>query len=206
MRLRRTLLAILLLAALLGPALVQSTPALAGGICHRESVSLGRGQTVRMRNNCFSPMVLHAAPGETVTFVNRDTAPHTVTGAGDWGTGFKELSTGMRFQVRLPERGLYLFDCVIHPGMVGAIYVGNGKTIEVADSRSVTTVREGSVSDEGVLEGSESSEELEAETASAVEKPPSVGAGAMALLGLGALGTGYGLARVRRRTSDRRAG
>jgi plastocyanin len=200
------LLATLLPAALLGPAFVQSTPAIAGGTCHSESVSEAKGQTVAMRDNCFSPMVLHASPGETVTFVNRDTAPHTVTGAGNWGTGYKELSTGMRFQVRLREPGLYLFDCVVHPGMVGAIYVGNGKTIEVADSRSVTVQPEGSISDEAVSDESEATEELEAETASAAEETPSVGAGAVALLGLGALGAGYGLARLRRRTSDRRAG
>jgi plastocyanin len=206
MRLRRTLLATLLPAALLGPAFVHLTPAAAGGICHSESVTEAKGQTVAMRNNCFWPMVLRAAPGETVTFVNRDTEPHTVTGAGDWGTGYKELRTGQKFQVRLTEPGLYLFDCVIHPGMVGAVYVDNGKRIEVADSRSVTVASAGPTSDETGSGEAEPVEGLETEAASVTGEGPSVGSGAMAVLGVAVLGAGFGLGRLRRRTHDRRVG
>jgi plastocyanin len=206
MRLRRTLLATLLPAALLGPAFVQLTPAAAGGICHSESVTEAKGQTVAMRDNCFWPMVLRAAPGETVTFVNRDTEPHTVTGAGDWGTGYKELRTGQKFQVRFAEPGLYLFDCVIHPGMVGAVYVDKGKGIRVAHSRSVTVASAGSTSDETDSGEAEPADGLETETASVTEEGPPVGSGAMAVLGVAVLGTGYGLGRLRRRTHERRAG
>jgi plastocyanin len=206
MRLRRTLLATLLPAALLGPAFIQLTPAAAGGICHSESVSEAKGQTVAMRNNCFWPRVLRAAPGETVTFVNRDTEPHTVTGAGDWGTGYKELTTGQKFQVRLAEPGLYLFDCVIHPGMVGAVYVDTGKGIEVADSRSVTVASAGSASDETGSGEAELADGLETEAAAVTEEAPSVGYGAMTVLGVAILGTGYGLGRLRRRTYERRVG
>src|SRR3712207_496669 len=35
--------------------------------------------TVEIRNNAFVPAQLNVAPGTTVTFVNRDTVPHTVT-------------------------------------------------------------------------------------------------------------------------------
>jgi len=206
MRLRRTLLATLLPAALLGPAFVQLTPAPAGGICHSESVTEAKGQTVAMRNNCFSPMVLRVAPGETVTFVNRDTEPHTVTGAGDWGTGYKDLTTGQKFQVRLAEPGLYLFDCVIHPGMIGALYVDDGKGIEVADSRSVTVASAGSASDETGSDEAKPAVSFETEAASVTEVGPSVGSGAMAVLGVAVLGAGYGLGRLRRRTYERRVG
>jgi plastocyanin len=201
MRLHRTLLATMLPVALLGPALLWSGPAVAGGVCHSETVSEAEGQTVAMRDNCFSPMVLHAKPGEIVTFVNRDGAPHTVTGSGGWGTGFTEMRPGMTFRVRLEERGLYLFDCVVHPGMVGAISVGGGKTIRVADSRSVIVAPEAST-EETASGASGSTEGLAAETASA-EEASTAGAGALALVGVGALGAGYGLGRVRRRTADR---
>src|SRR5215204_5860875 len=35
--------------------------------------------TVEIRNNAFNPPQLNVAPGTTVTFVNRDTVPHTAT-------------------------------------------------------------------------------------------------------------------------------
>ena len=200
MRLRRILLATTLPAALVGPALLWSGPAVAGGVCHSQTVSEAEGQTVAMRDNCFSPMVLHAEPGETVTFVNRDEAPHTVTGSGGWGTGFTEMRPGMTFRVRLEERGLYLFDCVVHPGMIGAISVGGGKAIRVADSRSVTVAPE-TAAEETASGASNATQELAAETASA--EASTAGAGALALVGVGALGAGYRLGRVRRRTADR---
>jgi plastocyanin len=204
MRLRRTLLATLLPAALLGPAVVQMAPAAAGAICHSESVTEGKGQVVEMRDNCFSPMVLHAAPGRPVTFVNRDGEPHTVTGAGGWGTGYKDLRKGQSLQARFAEPGLYLYDCVIHPGMVGAVYVSDGQGVKVANSEAVTVA--GSVSGETDSGEAAAAEELDAEAAAATEDASSVGGGALALLGLAALGAGYGLARVRRQTSNRKAG
>jgi plastocyanin len=201
MRLRRSRFATLLPAALLGQVLLWAGPAAAGGTCHSETVSEAKGQTVAMRDNCFSPMVLHAEPGEIVTFVNRDEAPHTVTGAGDWGTGFKEMSPGMTFRVRLEERGLYLFDCVVHPGMIGAVVVGDGKAVRVADSRTV--IAEPEAWTEETASESDATEELAAETASAEEAAPPASVGAVAVVGVGALAAGYGLARVRRRTGDR---
>jgi plastocyanin len=205
MRLRRILLVTLMPAALLGPAFVLAGPAGAGAICHSTSVTTGKGQMVEMRNNCYSPTVLQAAPGEAVTFVNRDMEPHTVTGAGGWGTGYKELSRGQSFHLRFQEPGLYLYACVIHPGMVGAVYVGGGRGIDVANSSSVTppsddVVADGTSTEAAVAEG------LEAEATSATEDAPGPSTGLMALLGVAAIGAGYSLGRLRRRATGSKAG
>jgi plastocyanin len=198
MRLRRILLATLLPATLVGPALVLAGPAGAGGgTCHSTSVTTGKGQAVEMRNNCFSPTVLHAPLGEAVTFVNRDAAPHTVTGAGEWGTGQKEVFRGQSFRLRFREPGLYLYACMIHPGMIGAVYVGSGRGIDVANSDSVTPP------DDMAADGSSSetpgTEELETEAASASEDAPGAPTGVVALLGVAAVGAGFGIGRLRRR-------
>jgi plastocyanin len=198
MRPRRILLATLLPATLLGPALVLTGPAAAGSICQTNSVTSGKGQTVEMRNNCYSPTVLQAAPGEPVTFVNRDSEPHTVTGAGGWGTGYKELSRGQSFRLRFQEPGLYLYACVIHPGMIGAVYVGAGRGIDVANSDSVTPP------DDAPADASSSetagTEDFETEAASASEDASGAPTGVVALLGAAAVGAGFGVGRLRRRS------
>jgi plastocyanin len=208
MRLRRILLATLLPATLVGPALVLAAPAGAGGgggTCHFTSVTTGKGQAVEMRNNCFSPTVLHAPIGEAVTFVNRDAAPHTVTGAGEWGTGHKVVFRGQSFHLRFQEPGLYLYACVIHPGMIGAVYVGAGPGIDVANSDSVTSPDDDLTTEQSSSEEA-SADDLQVETASAAGESSGASPSLMGLLGVGALMVGYGLGRVRRRRSSGGAG
>ena len=205
MRLRRILLATLLPATLLGPAFVLASPASAGSTCHQETLTQGKGRTVEMRHNCFTPTLLQVAPGAEVTFLNRDTEPHTVTGAGGWGTGFKELFRDQGFRIRFQESGLYLYACVIHPGMMGAVNVGTGPGIELADSRSVTAPDDDLTTEQSSSEA-ESTEDLKVETASATEGSSAGSAGLIGLLVVGALTAGYGLGRVRRSGSSGTAG
>jgi plastocyanin len=199
MRIRRILLATLLPVTLLGPALVLAGPAGAGGgTCHSTSMTSGKGQAVEMRNNCFSPTVLHAPLGEAVTFVNRDAAPHTVTGAGEWGTGHKEVFRGQSFHLRFQEPGLYLYACLIHPGMIGAVYVGAGRGIDVANSDSVTPPDDSAVSNETSAEAAPA-QGIETDAASITADVS--GTTMMALVAVAAVGAGYGLGRLRRRAS-----
>ncbi len=86
----------------------------------------GAGTTIAMIENCFTPTILHAAPGDTITFVNHDDWAHTVTGVGGtWGT-FDELAGGAKVSYTFHRNGVYVFVCFIHPGMAGAVVVGDG--------------------------------------------------------------------------------
>ncbi len=68
-----------------------AVPALAGGYCRGNPVTDGTGVSVEMRNDCFTPTVLHIQPGRSVTRVNRDKEAHTVSGANiAWGD-YREL-------------------------------------------------------------------------------------------------------------------
>jgi plastocyanin len=105
-----------------------SRAAVAGGGCmHGSPPSDGAGTTVEMVDACFTPTVLHVAPGAEVTFVNRDEGvAHNVVGVGaTWGV-FDELSFGERASYRFGANGVYLFSCYLHEGMIGAVVVGDG--------------------------------------------------------------------------------
>ncbi|HXF37665.1 MAG TPA: plastocyanin/azurin family copper-binding protein [Actinomycetota bacterium] len=104
----------------LGPT---STAAAGGGGC--AEITRAGGTTVEMALACFTPSLLRVAPGETVTFVNRDPFRHIVVGSGyRWGSpGF--MGEGDAFTATFRRQGTYPFQCSLHPGMVGAVLVGD---------------------------------------------------------------------------------
>jgi len=118
---RTTLVSALVVAALsLGGA-----PASANGGCGVPP-SDGTGDTVEMTANCFQATVLHVEPGSEITWVNHDPYAHTVTGVGgSWGD-FTEIAKGESVSYRFDANGVYLYSCLIHLGMVGAVVVGDG--------------------------------------------------------------------------------
>ena len=96
-----------------------------GGGCGRP-VTDERGTTVPIRNYCFTPTILRVQPGASVTWINRDGAPHTVLGAnGSWGA-YEALKRGKDVTYRFTRAGVYPYVCTYHAGMVGAVVVGDG--------------------------------------------------------------------------------
>lgn len=76
-------------------------------------------------NACFTPTTLRIAPGDAVTFVNRDPIVHNVAANG-WGTNGNGLDEGEAFPATFDEPGAYPYACTYHRGMTGAIVVGDG--------------------------------------------------------------------------------
>lgn len=114
-------------------AIVLSTPVLlpgpadAGGGCHRnfeQDQTEGNGTTVEMVGNCFGTTVLRVAPGTEVTWVNRDEIAHRVDGVG-WSVP-DDVTGGAQATLRFDAEGTYPYVCVLHPGMFGAVVVGDG--------------------------------------------------------------------------------
>ena len=110
-------------------ALVPAGSAGAGSTCHQAPQPFdARTRVVPMKNLCFAPIVARVPRGATVTWVNNDRMrePHTVTGvAGDWGS-YDELSPGDRVSYEFQAEGVYPYFCFLHPGMAGAVVVGDG--------------------------------------------------------------------------------
>lgn len=119
--------AVVLVGVLTGGLLMVAAPALAGGgSCHDPEPTSASGVAVDAKDNCFFPTVLYVEEGATVTWTNRDAAPHSVTGlALGWGTGQKTLFQGGSVSVEFSDPGIYPYTCVVHPGMVGAVVVGD---------------------------------------------------------------------------------
>ena len=120
----------LLVLAGLALAVIPATAA-AGGGCHPESLNPSsadatgsKSATVPAEKCQFSPTVLYVDPGTDVTWTNEDPVPHTVTGFS-FGSG-DELMKGDRVAYRFDEEGVFPYSCILHPGMNGAIVVGDG--------------------------------------------------------------------------------
>ena len=96
----------------------------AAGARNQQSIS------VIIQNFAFNPPNIVVPPGTTVTWVNADRAPHTVTatdpaGAFDSGT----LQPGQSFSVTFTQPGTtYAYYCAIHPSMTGTVTVTGGGT------------------------------------------------------------------------------
>jgi plastocyanin len=79
---------------------------------------------VTIDNFAFTPAEITVSPGTTITWLNRDDIPHTVTDAAD-PKAFKSapLDTGDSFSHTFAEPGTYRYFCSLHAHMQGTIVV-----------------------------------------------------------------------------------
>ncbi|MEM0030186.1 MAG: plastocyanin/azurin family copper-binding protein [Candidatus Nitrosocaldus sp.] len=93
------------------------------------------GDWMKMLNDkCFNPSTLTVPAGSTVTFVNKDTASHTVAFASNpldattWKLGDPKFDSGLvlpngKWSVVLDEVGEHPYVCYVHPWMIGRVIV-----------------------------------------------------------------------------------
>ena len=79
--------------------------------------------TVRISGMRFEPANLTVKPGTTVTWVQGDRMPHTITGKTK-GLRSNTLGTGQKYSYTFTEAGSYDYSCGIHPSMKGRVIVG----------------------------------------------------------------------------------
>ena len=80
--------------------------------------------TVEIKGFAFNPWEITVTKGTTVTWANKDSAPHTVTTtnapvAFDSG----RMSKGEQFSQTFDTAGTYEYYCSIHPNMRGKVIV-----------------------------------------------------------------------------------
>jgi plastocyanin len=119
---RRALLTIVAVAAA-GTAL-PVTPAIAGGGCLGKPTE-ATASTVELRKSCFTATVTHVDPGQQVAFVNRDGLTHNVIGFGTLWGDIQGIGAGETRRFTFTEDGIFPYACTLHPGMVGAVVVGD---------------------------------------------------------------------------------
>ena len=107
---------------------VLSAPAGAGGLCHEAPRPFdAHTQVVPIEDYCFTPVVVRIKAKQSITWINRDMDAHTVTGVGmGWGSLEQNLNHRDRVAYSFATDGVYPYFCALHPGMVGAVVVGDG--------------------------------------------------------------------------------
>jgi plastocyanin len=135
MRRGMLLCTIVVLAAVAGMPGVAS----AGGGCHgrvtENDATDQEDASIEMVDACFTATITTVDPGTPVAFVNMDEFVHNV-GGNQWGH-FDDIHDGETFRVSFDEAGTYPFACSYHPGMTGAIVVGDGKGVASGETITV---------------------------------------------------------------------
>jgi plastocyanin len=80
------------------------------------------GPIVAIDNFMFGPMTVTIPAGGTVTWVNHDDDPHTVS-AVDKSFKSPALDTNQTYQRTFDRPGEYAYFCSLHPQMIGKIIV-----------------------------------------------------------------------------------
>ena len=136
---RRALLALAILAALLGTSLV------AAGMTRA-----GTSHLVEIENFAFVPPTLSIDVGDTVTWTNRDVVDHTATSTtGTFDSGL--LAQGQSYSLTFTAAGTYEYLCTPHPFMTGRINVNAAAATPLPPAPSSgTTTGGGGLPDVGV--------------------------------------------------------
>jgi len=93
----------------------------AGGAPCAESAAVGE-VTVSIEGFAFNPANITATVGQTVTFTNGDSAPHTAT-LDDGSCTTPNIANGASDGLLFTAAGTYPFHCNVHPNMKGTITV-----------------------------------------------------------------------------------
>jgi plastocyanin len=103
-----------LLAAISGAALmIDANP--------REAQAQGRAD-VAIVDVAYQPGSILVQAGDTVTWTNSGSTPHTVT-ADDGSVDSGPLAPRASFSQTFPAAGLFTYHCAIHPRMTGAVTI-----------------------------------------------------------------------------------
>lgn len=78
-------------------------------------------QSITIESFKFNPETVTIKKGSTVTWINKDSAPHTATSQNSFDSG--TLSKGQTFTFTFKQEGTFNYICSIHPYMKGKIIV-----------------------------------------------------------------------------------
>ncbi len=78
--------------------------------------------SVTIQNFAFSPTPLTVNVGDTVTWTNKDTAPHNAV-ADNGGFKTADMQQGQSASITVTTPGTYTYICTIHPRMMGTLIV-----------------------------------------------------------------------------------
>jgi len=77
--------------------------------------------TVVLEGVGYQPATITVKRGATVSFVNKDPYPHTVTSAGNFDS--KDIAAGKTWKYTAKKAGRFDYICTLHPNMKGTLVV-----------------------------------------------------------------------------------
>lgn len=99
-------------------------------------------EPITIQNFAYSPGNFAAVAGDTITWNNLDTAPHTVTAdGGQFNSG--NIAQNGSFSFRFATAGTFAYHCDLHPAMTGVV------TVSAAPAASATTPAPGGTAPAG---------------------------------------------------------
>lgn len=78
--------------------------------------------SISIQNLAFTPASVTVHKGTTVTWTNRDSVSHTVTG-DNGGPSSSAISSGESYSYTFNALGTFPYHCSIHPSMVASVQV-----------------------------------------------------------------------------------
>jgi amicyanin len=81
------------------------------------------GITVSIQGMAFDTTTLTVKAGETVTWINNDVAPHTVTSTDGGALASPTLNRGGSYSMTFEQPGTYAYYCKFHPNMRATVVV-----------------------------------------------------------------------------------
>jgi plastocyanin len=85
--------------------------------------ALAATQTVTINNYTFIPATITVHPGDTVTWTNQDSIPHTATALDGKSFDSGAIDPGSSWSFVFSKAGDYNYRCAIHPDMRGTVDV-----------------------------------------------------------------------------------
>lgn len=90
--------------------------------CRAGATSGPREHIVEIASFKFKPSSLNVRAGDTVTWINRDIAPHTATAENDsWDTG--QIGKGQQESVIINDDSPQTYFCRFHPAMKAELVI-----------------------------------------------------------------------------------
>jgi len=94
---------------------------------------------VAIRNLAYQPATVTVAPGDSVTWTNRDAVNHTVTGENDLTLRSNTMPPNGTYDHTFLTAGTFTYRCDFHPSMRGTVVVqAGGTTTTVTDDDEAT--------------------------------------------------------------------
>jgi plastocyanin len=101
-----------------------SQAAVATDVTQAAAYAAASPNTVEIKNYAFAPAAVAVPVGTTVTWVNEDTVPHTVTGkSGPAKFDSGQIASGGSWSAMFATPGTYDYYCADHPQMVAQITI-----------------------------------------------------------------------------------